>query len=368
MLLRILFGSIAALVLIAISYFTAKTYAAGFRFNGIATRTSFLVFLLIPLTFVASMLTIRSASWGAGPLVYTIIQIIAGIGFYLFIGAIALAVVLGIAALVHVSIPISIAIGIGSIAIAVALIGLIQSRMVTVRDYTVTLTGAPLSWNNKTAVLVTDTHFGLVNYTKFSEKVVDRILALNPNFVIHAGDFYDGPAVNTASITKSWKRITDTIPLFYTPGNHEVYGDYTAFVESVHAAGATVLDDKKVLYDGVTIAGITYRHGKESPEATKAIDELGLTDDAPTILINHPPTSLIAAQAAGVALMVSGHTHNGQMWPMTYIIRRMYGAYYHGLADYAGMKVITSSGIGTFGPPLRLFNPPELVRIHFKAQ
>lgn len=368
MLLRILFGSIAALVLIAISYFTAKTYAAGFRFNGIATRTSFLVFLLIPLTFVASMLTIRSASWGAGPLVYTIIQIIAGIGFYLFIGAIALAIVLGVAALLHISIPISIAIGIGSIAIVVALIGLVQSRMVTVRDYTITLAGAPLSWNDKTAVLVTDTHFGLVNYTSFSEKVVDHILALNPDFVIHAGDFYDGPAVATEPITKSWKRLTAKAPLFYAPGNHEGYGDYKAFVESVHASGATVLDDKKVLYDGVTIAGITYRQGKESPEATKAIDELGLADGTPTILINHPPTSLAAAQAAGVALMVSGHTHNGQMWPMTYIIRRMYGAYYHGLADYAGMKVITSSGIGTFGPPLRLFNPPELVRIHFTTQ
>lgn len=88
----------------------------------------------------------------------------------------------------------------------------------------------------------------------------------------------------------------------------------------------------------------------------------------PSILINHPPTALAAAHEAGVDLQVSGHTHNGQFWPMTYLVRKIYGQYYYGLKAYEDMQVITSSGVGTFGPPFRLFNPPEIVLITFQTK
>jgi uncharacterized protein len=368
MISRIFFGLIAAAILIGITYFTAKIYGIGFRFNGQTTKLTFLVFLLIPFIFVASILTSRSATWGIGPTLYTLIQILAGVGLYVFIGALVLGIILLIAFLVHIQLPIIIVWIIFIASLALALTGLIQSRYIVVREYTVVLSNAPDSWNTKTAALVADTHFGLVNHKEFSDKVVAKILSLNPDFVLHAGDFYDGPSVPTLPITDSWKNLVAQKPVFYAPGNHEEYGDYAGFLSSIKTAGITALVDESTEYDGVIIAGIRYRSGKDNADAANAIAKLNLDAHKSTILINHPPTSLRAAANKNIDLQVSGHTHNGQFWPMNYLIRKIYGTYAYGLNQYQHMQVLTTSGVGTFGPPFRLFNSPEIVLIHFKTK
>lgn len=361
---RIIFAVIVSLVLIAISLFTSNVYAHALRFGPFGTRTTFFGFLLIPLLFLGSIIMTRTTS--VPPFLYTIIQIIAGFGFYIFIGAALLAVVLIGTSLTIGDAPLWVPRAIFCASLFLGLTGLIQSRFITVKKYNVSLQNAPESWNGKRAVLVSDTHFGLVNREKFSDTVIKKILSLKPDFVLHAGDFYDGPSIDTAALTQSWKTLAAQTPIFYAPGNHEEYGPYNKFVDSIRAAGITVLDDKKLLFDGVTIAGITYRDGKENPDAALALQKLDLS--GPTILINHPPTTLDAASKNNVSLMVSGHTHNGQFWPNTYWIRRIYGRFYHGLAPYDDMYVLTTSGVGTFGPPFRLFNTPELVEITFRTK
>jgi len=310
----------------------------------------------------------RSASWGIGSFGYTLLQVISGFGLYLFFGAIILAFVLIFGKFTGTTIPTIIPLVIFGVSILVGIIGLIQARTITVTPYTVTLENAPESWNDKTAVLVTDTHFGLVNAKKFSDKVVNKILSINPNFVLHAGDFYDGPHIDTLPITESWSGLTASIPVFYTPGNHEGYGTYDTFIKSARDANITVLEDNKTIYDGVQIAGITYRDGKESTAATRAIEGLALDPSMPSILINHPPTSLPTIDKAGIDLMVSGHTHNGQFWPLNYATRAVYGIYSYGLNAYKSAQVLTSRGVGTFGPPFRTFNQSELVLITFKTK
>lgn len=363
---RIPFGVLISIILILVSYFTSKMYALGFRFEIIASRVAFVTFLIVPILFVTSVVLARSGHIAAS--LYREIQLLAGIGFYLFIGAILLALCLIVAAIAGTQLPIGIAWGVLALSLIFAAVGYIQSTYITITPYTVTLSGAPASWEGRTAVLISDTHVGLVNHKTFSNTVVDKILEIKPDFVLHAGDFYDGPPVDTLPITASWKRLTQSIPVFFGPGNHEEYGNYGVLVDSIRAAGVTVLDDKKVEYDGVQITGITYRAGKDNPDAARALESLGITDQEPAILINHPPTALAAAVANHVDLQVSGHTHNGQFWPMTYLVRKIYDTYYYGLKDYETMKVITTSGVGTFGPPFRLFNTPELVLITFKSK
>ena len=341
-------------------------YSLGMRFEVVATRLTFFVFLIIPILFVGSIIVVRSGSIGAT--LYREIQLLAGIGLYVFLGAILLGICLLIAYIARVSLPIGVAWGIFALSLIFAGIGFVQSRFITTRSYTVTLPNAPQSWDGKTAVLVSDTHFGLINHGNFSNKVVDAILALKPDFILHAGDFYDGPAVDTLPITASWKRLVSAVPVFYAPGNHEEYGNYAGFLDSIRNAGVTILDNKKTVYDGVQIAGITYHEGKDNAAAALAIEALNLDPNVPSILINHPPTSLAAAVTQGVDLQVSGHTHRGQTWPVRYLVRRIYGAYYYGLNAYETMNVITTSGVGTFGPPFRLFNPPELILITFKTK
>lgn len=365
----IILASIVFIGFIGLIIFSGKIYAISFRLSPPWSKAAMASGVLVLAAFILAMAMGRSAQ-SIHPTIYTLLNSIAGVGFYIFLGGLVLSVVMLGFHLVKLSLPLIVPIIFLSTSLLFGITGLIQAQHITTVQYTVTLAHLPESWNGKRAVLVSDTHFGLVNHVKFSDKVVDSILTLNPDLVLHAGDFYDGPSVDTAPLTTSWARLSDTIPVFYAPGNHETYGDYNAFVNSVRNAGVTVLDNRSIEYEGVQIAGLTYygTNAESKVAANQALTALKLDTEKTTILINHPPTSLQEAENVGVHLMVSGHTHNGQFWPMTYVVRPIYGIYYYGLNWFNKMQVLTTSGVGTFGPPLRLFNTPELVVITLKTE
>jgi predicted MPP superfamily phosphohydrolase len=363
---RTIIITLAIIFLFFICFFTARIYIYGLRVENHPARGIIASALVLPIVYIGSLIGSRKMH-GMGPVTYTAINVIAGIFFYLFVGALLLGLISTGFLIAGTETPVTVAGVILILAVLAAIIGLIQAKHIAVTHYTVTLPNAPASWNGKKAAMISDTHFGLVNYKKFSDKIVNKILSLKPDFVLHAGDFYDGPIVDTVPITESWKRLTAQIPLFYTPGNHEAYGDYTLFVDSVRAAGATVLDNKMTEYEGVQIAGTLYHGGKENPEMAKVLSDLSINANRPSILINHPPIDFIAPHEHGINLIVSGHTHQGQFWPLRYITHLVYGKYDYGMHPYKTLTSITSNGIGTYGPPMRLFNKPEVVVIHFKT-
>lgn len=360
---RILFGLVFTAILTGIALITTKVISVAFKLSSTHMRVVFLLFLLSILFFVISFIGSRSAL--LGPIPYTIANVLAGFLFYLFIGAIVWWIIWIAGTLFHLSLPVWVATLIFSLSVGGALLGIIEAKSIRVVRYNVHLPNSTAEVKGKTALLVSDTHFGLVNHVHFSDKVVEKILALTPSTVLHAGDFYDGPTIPVESISLSWKKLTEKIPVFYTPGNHETYGNYDLFISSVKNAGITVLEDTKTTWNGVQIGGITFRQGKESIGASTAIKNLALDPDVPSILINHPPTARAAAKEAGVDLEVSGHTHNGQFWPINYLVHAIYGKFAYGLQSDGDLTVITSKGVGTAGPPFRLFNRPELVLITF---
>lgn len=366
---KVLLGILVFVGFIGLIVLSGKMYASAFRLSPHWSKAAMASGLLVLGGFILAMTMGRSAQ-SLHPNIYTALNIIAGFGFYLFLGGLALSIAALGFHLAKTTLPLFVPIAFFSLSLLLGITGLIQARHIKTVEYSVTLSNLPQEWNGVRAVLVSDTHFGLVNHAKFSDKVVDGILALNPDLVLHAGDFYDGPKVETAPITVSWKRLADALPVFYAPGNHETYGDYEMFVNSVRDAGVTVLDNRAVEHKGVQIAGLTYygTNAESKAAANSALENLSLNRAKAAILINHPPTSLAEAETAGVNLVVSGHTHNGQFWPMTYVVRPIYGIYYYGLNLFNTMQVLTTSGVGTFGPPFRTFNTPELAVITFKTQ
>ncbi len=348
-----------------ICLFTARMYIYGLNAGNHVTKSIWALAILIPVLYIASFASTKNANkWGK--LFYNVVNIIAGIVFYLFLGAVVLGIVSIYYAYKGIFIPNLLVLAIISVSLLAALVAFAQARYIRVKKYTVTLPGAPVSWEGKTAAMVSDTHFGLINYKNFAHKVVDKILSLEPDFVLHAGDFYDGPFIDTVPITAAWKKLTAKVPMFYTPGNHEAYGDYRMFIESVRATGATVLENEKTEYEGVEIAGTLYHPGKEPHDIGDTLKALHLDSTKATILINHPPTAFEAPHEHGINLIVSGHTHQGQTWPFRYITHKVYGKYDAGIHPYKNLTSITSVGIGTYGPPIRLFNSPEVVLITFK--
>lgn len=366
--IRIVFLVVITATTFSISLLTAKIYALGFRSTPQGARILMTLGALAPLLFIGTMLLSRATKSAFVASLDYPINALGGIIFYLFLTSIVLGSILFIGHLTQTTIPVLVSTLFFTLGIGLGIAGLIQATFIKVVPYTIALPGAPASWNGKRAVLVSDTHFGTINHKKFSEKVVDAILEVQPDFVLHAGDFYDGPANDTTPITASWKRLTAQIPVFYAPGNHEEYGDYSGFLTSIKNADVTALVDSMTVYEGVQIAGITYRDKNQSASATTALNALPIDAEKPLILINHPPTFQDAVATIGTDLMVSGHTHRGQFWPLQVIVKRIYGKYIYGANKDGTLTTLTTSGVGTAGPPLRLFNTPELVLITFTTQ
>jgi hypothetical protein len=105
------------------------------------------------------------------------------------------------------------------------------------------------------------------------------------------------------------------------------------------------------------------------PEEFRAILEKAHVNPATaSILLAHRPSNLSVAEKAGFSLQLSGHTHGGQFWPWTLVVRRVHGMFAYGLNRFGGMLVYTSSGAGTWGPPFRLGTRSEVVLIRLEAQ
>lgn len=364
---RFIFVGVISVSLFTLSLLSARIYALGFRTGPTGTRIATLIGIFLPLFLLLSMTLTRASTNVVLRFIGAIGDILTGIGFYLLLASLVLGIILVIGTLFSVGIPVWLSYLFFFLGILLSGIGFLQATYITTRIYEVPLQNAPVSWNGKRAVLVSDTHFGQVNAGGFAKKVVSHIEKLHPDFVLFAGDMYDGPAMDTLPISTAWSNLTQTTPVFYAPGNHEGYGPYETFLASAHTAGFTVLDNKKTMYDGVEIAGLTYHTKTQTGVVDSILKSFAFNKNIPIIMVNHPPLFTDLMEANGVDLMVSGHTHNGQFWPFGYLTKAIYGKFNYGFAQNGDLGVITTRGVGTFGPPMRLFNSPELVEITFKV-
>lgn len=291
----------------------------------------------------------------------------AGIAFYLLLGAILLAILLIIYKILGRSLPVTISWTILIVSIILSFIGLIQARNIKKVSYEVSLENLPEAWNNKKAILFSDTHYGLVNNKKAAQRLVNKIAEEDPYVVFMAGDLFDGPNIETQDLSSIWSKLSLKYNVFYAPGNHEEYGIYAKFIKAAELGGFIVLEDSVSVYEGVNILGLKYRTRSREMEIDSVLKNMNLGNNIPTIAINHPPTFVKTLDTNGVDLMFSGHTHRGQFWPLRYITKAIYGKYHYGLNRFESLQTITTSGVGTAGPPFRLFNTPEIVEITFKS-
>jgi len=118
--------------------------------------------------------------------------------------------------------------------------------------------------------------------------------------------------------------------------------------------------------DGLQIIGVPYRHATRGGHLASALHNIQLDRDRASILLTHAPDHPEIAEAAGVSLQLSGHTHLGQFIPWSWMARRIYRQFVYGLSRIGKMQVFTSSGAGTWGPPLRLGSNPEIVVLEFQ--
>jgi uncharacterized protein len=244
--------------------------------------------------------------------------------------------------------------------------GVVNASLTRVTRATVRLANLPASWRGRKAALISDVHLGHVRNGNFLRRMVAKIRREEPDAIFIAGDLYDGTAIDAGRAAEPLNKLSAPHGVYFVAGNHEQFGDDSKYLRAIAAAGVRVLTNEKVDVDGLQILGVPYRNATQKGHLASELQKLGLDRDRASILLVHAPDHPEVAEAAGVSLQLSGHTHLGQFIPWSWLARKMYRQFVYGLSRIGKMQVFTSSGAGTWGPPLRLGSNPEIVMLQFE--
>jgi predicted MPP superfamily phosphohydrolase len=224
----------------------------------------------------------------------------------------------------------------------------------------------PASWRGRTGALVTDLHLGNILRAPFLDRVVSKLEAIHPDIIFISGDLFDDTETDYDALLAPWKRLSPPLGTFYVTGNHEEFTRREKFFGPIERAGIRVLNNEKVEVDGVQVIGLHDSEATNAELAHAIMSRLGIDRRRASILVAHQPKAAGVAQDFGVSLQLSGHTHGGQCWPWTWVARRVHGAANYGLSRLGEMLIYTSSGAGTWGPPMRLGTKSEVVELKFE--
>jgi hypothetical protein len=287
--------------------------------------------------------------------------------FYLFVLASILCwVIYGLARLFHFPLDKRILMEIlVGIALMASLYGFINSGLIRTTRISLQLPHLPGSWKGKTAVWVSDTHLGPVRNYGFAQDVAARIQSMHPDILFIGGDLYDVEAVDLDGMIEPFSRISPPLGTYFVTGNHEEFRDNTPFLEAIRRAGIRVLYNEKIDVEGLQIIGVDYRDSRKEDQFRKILERMDIDLRKPSILLKHTPFHLQVARERGISVQLSGHTHHGQVFLFRFITAKVYQGYDYGLKWFGNLLVYTSSGAGTWGPPMRIDTKPEIVAITF---
>ncbi len=299
--------------------------------------------------------------------IYTVLACWVGSLAYLFFASTALGVVTGIASLGQLQVPTR---PLGAIFFAVAILisiyGIINARHIVVTRYTVALPQLPAVWRGKKAVWISDLHLGQLHGPAFAARVARVVQALAPEIIFVGGDLYDGThAPDPSYLGRPLASLQAPWGVFYITGNHEEFGESDAFLSAVRSFGMRILADEVVDIEGLQLVGVDYHNANTVEGFTGILNTLKLDPERPSILLKHEPNNVHVAEEAGISLQISGHTHAGQQWPFGYLASLSYKGFVYGLKGRGALRVLVSSGVGSWGPPLRVGTRSEVVEITF---
>jgi predicted MPP superfamily phosphohydrolase len=252
------------------------------------------------------------------------------------------------------------------LAIIVGIYGIVNARTARITDIAVKIPNLPDYWHGKTAVWISDIHLGAVKRYGFANDIANRIQQLKPDLVFIGGDLFDGGTVDLNGFMEPFSRISAPEGVYFITGNHEEFSDPARYLEAVRQAGIKVLNNELVNLKGLQLIGVDYRDSQKRQKYEMILNGIKINPNLPTILLKHSPKHLDIAHKKGITLQLSGHTHKGQIFPINFITERVYHGYDYGFKKFGDLQIYTSSGVGTWGPPMRVGNIPEIVVIKFE--
>ena len=251
---------------------------------------------------------------------------------------------------------------------AVAWVQGMRPPVVTRRE--VRLAGLPKERDGFALVAVSDLHLGSMIGEAWMRRLIARLNELKPDAVVIVGDLVDSEVGALGALLPVLRTLRAPLGVWAVTGNHEYYAGIDRSVALLEAAGYTVLRDRAVeIAPGLVIAGVDDLGARRQfGRNDRALEQaLANRPSGAVILLSHSPVQADAAAALGAGLMLSGHTHNGQIWPFNYIVR-LSNPLVGGRYEVGGMTVIVGRGTGTWGPRMRLWQPGEILLIKLRAE
>jgi predicted MPP superfamily phosphohydrolase len=322
---------------------------------------------LLSVSFIAASLLAFRYTNVALRAFYRAAAVWLGLLTFLFLAAISSWIILGVARLAGLVVNFhrTVELLFGA-AVVVGLYGVFNASWTRITRMTVRLTNLPAAWRGRRAALISDVHLGHVRNGNFLRRMVTKILKEEPDAIFIAGDLYDGTAIDARLAAQPLNKLMAPHGVYFVAGNHEQFGDDSKYLQAITSAGVRVLSNEKVEVDGLQIIGVPYWNATQDGQLASVLHGVRLDRERASILLTHAPDRPDIAEAAGISLQLSGHTHLGQFIPWSWMARRIYRQFVYGLSRIGKMQVFTSSGAGTWGPPLRLGSNPEIVMLEFE--
>ncbi|AFQ42712.1 metallophosphoesterase [Desulfosporosinus meridiei] len=244
-----------------------------------------------------------------------------------------------------------------------------NARHPRINHYDLTITKQAGALKKLHVVMVSDIHLGTIIQNDHLTKLVDKVNELKPDLILMAGDVFDEDieSKNKQQVADNFRRLSSTYGSFAVLGNHEyIGGNANEAIKYLNEAGVKVLRDSSEEVGGSfalvgrdDLSGSRFNGTKRESLATLME---GINPSLPIIVMDHQPSHLEEPVEQKVDLQVSGHTHNGQLFPIQFITQKVFEQDW-GYLRKGDFQLIVSSGYGTWGPPIRIGNTPEIVDI-----
>jgi len=211
-----------------------------------------------------------------------------------------------------------------------------------------------------------DSHFTPVNNGRIAKKIIELSEQIKPDIILIGGDVIDDKSnqLKRIGIDEELRQLKAKYGVYTINGNHEYIVNVNNADNFLNENNVKVLRDSMItIENSVQIIGredgsiVGFAHGKR-----KSVAELvsSARKDLPIILLDHQPFRLAEAAAQNVDLQLSGHTHHGQMWPFNFITKMIYEVSW-GYKKINNTHFYVSSGVGTWGPPVKIGNDAEVI-------
>lgn len=236
--------------------------------------------------------------------------------------------------------------------------------------YGVQINNKSTDLQNIKLVMISDLHVETSSSSRYLEKAADKITSLHPDLILIAGDFAEGTLdpVTKDKLSQILSKLHARYGIYAVLGNHEYYGgESDGITEFLYSQDLTVLRDELTESIGgkIYIAGRhDYDSGRVLGGKRKPLAEIltGTDPSKPLILLDHQPRDISEAKQAGVDLMLSGHTHGGQLFPLQLTTKSLF-IIDRGILQEEPFHLIVSTGLGVWGPPIRTNSRSEIVEI-----